>query len=229
MNNQLYDALEICLQDMENGASIEAALKRYPDLAVELRPILEAAQQARQMPAPTPSPEMMRRGRAKLLQQAAEMREARQPARRRQRVIPLFQRLAISLSLAAAALMGGTGLVQASSTSLPGENLYPVKRTWEDMRLFFVFAPAEREAMEGGYEQERLDEVAELLREGRVTSITFSGVVTQNADGGMIVSGVPVALTTATAFSGDVLTVGSAVIVTGTTDTVGHVSAAAET
>lgn len=227
MNNKLYDTLEICLQALENGDSVDAILARYPDLESELRPILEAAQQARAMPAPMPSPEAMRRGKARLLQQAAEMREAKRPTRGRQRVIPLFQRLAISLSLTVAALMGGTGLVQASSTALPGENLYPVKRTWEDMRLLFVFSPTVREAMEGEYEQERLDEVSELLREGRVVSITFSGVVTESTASSIVVSTVPVALTNATTFSGDPLTVGAAVIVTGQTDSAGHVSAMA--
>lgn len=225
MNNKLYEALESCLQALENGDSLDAALARHPGLESELRPILEAASQARGMSAPMPSADAMRRGKARLLQQAAEMREAKRPARRRQSVIPLFQRLAIALSLAAAALFSGTGLVQASSTALPGENLYPVKRTWEDMRLFFVFSSEAREAMEGEYEQERLDEVAELLREGRVVSITFSGVVSQVADNGLVVSGVPVALTGQTAFSGDPLTLGAAVIVTGRTDTLGHVSA----
>ena len=227
MNNNLYDILEICLQAQENGDSLDTILARYPNLESELRPILEAAQQARAMPAPMPSTEAMRRGKARLLQQAAEMREAKRPVRGRQRVIPLFQRLAISLSLTVAALMGGTGLVQASSTALPGENLYPVKRTWEDMRLLFVFSPTVREAMEGEYEQERLDEVSELLREGRVVSITFSGVVTESSDASIVVSTVPVAITNVTTFSGDPLTVGAAVIVIGQTDSAGHVSAMA--
>ena len=227
MNNNLYDILEICLQALENGDSLDAILARHPGLESELRPILEAAQQARALPAPLPSADAMRRGKARLLQQAAEMREAKRPTRGRQRVIPLFQRLAISLSLTVAALMGGTGLVQASSTALPGENLYPVKRTWEDMRLLFVFSPTAREALTGEYEQERLDEVSELLREGRVVSITFSGVVTESSASRIVVSTVPVAITNSATFSGDPLTVGSAVIVTGQTDSAGHVSAMA--
>jgi hypothetical protein len=225
MNNKLYDALEICLQAIENGASVDSVLARFPDLAADLRPILEASRRAREIPAPLPSADVMRRGRASLLQHAAEMRESKRPARRRQSVIPFFQRLTIALTLAAAALMSGTGLVQASSTSLPGENLYPVKRTWEDMRLLFVFSPEQREAVESEYEVERLDEVAELLREGRVVSITFTGLVTESTADSMVVSGVPVALTAQTAYSGDPLTVGTSVIVTGQTDSVGHVSA----
>lgn len=225
MNNKLYDALEICLQAMEHGDSLDSVLARFPDLTSDLRPILEAAQRAREIPAPLPSADATRRGRAALLQRAAEMREAQRPIRSRQPVIPFFQRLAIALSIAAIALMSGTGLVQASTTSLPGENLYPVKRTWEDMRLLFVSSPEQREALEGEYEVERLDEVAELLREGRVVSITFTGLVTENTDGSMVVSGLPVALTAQTSYTGDPLTVGASVIVTGQTDSVGRVTA----
>jgi hypothetical protein len=53
--NNLYDALEICLQELEQGADIETALIRYPDLADELRPILEAAVGAQKMAVPAPS------------------------------------------------------------------------------------------------------------------------------------------------------------------------------
>ena len=30
--NNLYDVLEICLQELENGADMESVLARYPDL-----------------------------------------------------------------------------------------------------------------------------------------------------------------------------------------------------
>jgi hypothetical protein len=41
MNNQLYEALEYCLHAIEDGASPEAVLGRYPELAKELRPLIE--------------------------------------------------------------------------------------------------------------------------------------------------------------------------------------------
>ena len=39
--NNLYEALEICLQDLEQGAEIETVLFDYPELADELRPSLK--------------------------------------------------------------------------------------------------------------------------------------------------------------------------------------------
>lgn len=225
MNHKLYDALEICLQAMKNGVSFDSALARFPDLAPELRPLLKTSQSAYGKTIPAPSAQRMRSGRAQLLQQAAEMREARRPARR-QSVIPFFQRLAIAASLSAVFLLSGTGLVQASSSSLPGEHLYPVKRTWEDMRLLFVFTPEAREAMESQYDQERLNEVSELLRDGRVVSITFTGLVTADQNGNLLVSGVPVEVNSLTIYSGDPLVIGAAVTVIGQTLSNGHVVAA---
>ena len=41
--NNLYDALEICLQEIEKGSDLEAAIQRFPALADELRPILQTS------------------------------------------------------------------------------------------------------------------------------------------------------------------------------------------
>jgi hypothetical protein len=191
MNNKLYDALEICLQEIENGAALEHVLARFPDLAHELRPILKASLKARALgaAASAPSPEVIRRGRAKLLQRASEMREAKVAPRRR--VIPIFQRLALSLGLTATFLLSGTGLVGASATALPGENLYPVKRTWEDVQLFFILNKDTRDAVNSQFETERLHEVNELIADGRHEIIQFAGVFMQ-VNGVNYVSGVTV-------------------------------------
>jgi hypothetical protein len=73
----LYEVLEICLQDIEQGADIETVLFRYPDLAEELRPILETSMDAGNIAVPPPSIDVVQRNRAKVLQHAAQMREAR--------------------------------------------------------------------------------------------------------------------------------------------------------
>src|SRR5829696_481689 len=94
--NNLYDALEICLQDIEQGAEVETVLFRYPDLAEELRPILEASVGAKSMAIPMPTAEVVRRNRAKVLQQAAQMREAKAKSSRRMWLAPL-RRIAVTL------------------------------------------------------------------------------------------------------------------------------------
>jgi hypothetical protein len=210
--NNIYDVLEICLQELEHGADLNAVLARYPDLANELRPILKASVMAKSMVVPAPSPDAVRRGRAKLLQRASEMRE--QKVAPRKRMIPVFQRLAISFTLTALFLASGTGLVGASSNALPGENLYPVKRTWEGVRLFFAFNPDHKELLQSEFESERLNEVGELLAEGRGDeTIQYSGIFMQ-VNGVMYVSGVKVLLPANLQLPAD----GAAVVITGRTN-----------
>ena len=105
MNNQVLDALDYCLHAIQDGASVDAVLARYPELAAELRPLLETARRARELKGPGPSEATIDRTRARLLQRAAEMRTPRRVS-----VIPLFQRLAFSTVLSSVLLLSGTGL-----------------------------------------------------------------------------------------------------------------------
>ncbi len=216
--NNLYDAIEICLKELENGADLETVLARYPNLGSELRPILNASLNARRRgrTVSDPSPEAVRRGRARVLRRASEMREQRSAPSKR--MIPIFQRLAIAFTLTALFLASGTGLVSASSTALPGENLYPVKRTWEGLRLFFAFDPDHKEFLESQFESERLEEIGELLTEGRHETIQFAGVFMQ-VNGVTYVSGVTVLIPANLQMPAN----GTPVIVTGRTNAQGFV------
>ena len=216
-----YDILEVCLKEIENGASLEAVLARYPDQAGKLRPILKASIQARRMAASDPSPEVIRTGRAKLMQHAAELRGGRKSPLRK-RVIPVFQRLALSFSLTAVFLLSGTGLVGASSSALPGENLYPVKRTWEDVRLLFVFDSDAHDALQSHFENERLNEVSELLAEGRDETIQFAGIYTL-IDDTTYISNLPVVISAKTQLPAQGLEDGVLVSVSGYTNANGVV------
>ena len=216
--NNIFDALEVCLQELEDGIELEVVLGHFPDFAEELRPILETSIKARGMAAPAPSSDVVRRGRAKVMQHAAELREAKVKPRRR--VIPIFQRLAISFSLVMLFLTSGTGLVNASSTALPGEGLYPVKRTWEDIRLLFVFDEHERNLLKYEFEDERLGEVDELLTEGRHEAVQIAGVFME-ANGKTYVSGIQVFVPSNIQLPGN----GTSVLLTGTTNADGFVEA----
>ena len=152
----LFDALEFCLQEMERGAEIESVLARFPEYAEELRPILKTAAKAQKMAVITPDADVARRSRARVMQHAAELRESHVSSRHPRNVIPLFQRLAISFGLAAIFLLSGSGLLSASASALPGEQLYPVKRGWENIRLFFIFDSEARALLEDEFENERL-------------------------------------------------------------------------
>src|SRR5512133_721983 len=197
MNDNLYDVLEICLQEMENGADLDAILRRYPEYADELRPILETSVEAKSLAVPDPSTEVVRRSRTKVLQQAAQMREAQVRPSRRMWSVPL-RRALVSLAVIAILFIGTNGLVHAASTTLPGDNLYPVKRTWEDVSVLLTLNTKARMALEVDHENERLDELNNLFAERRSASVDFAGTITSQNGDLWLVSKIPVLISAQT-------------------------------
>lgn len=223
--NNLYEALEICLQDIEQGADIDTVLLRYPDLADELRPILEASRNASSMAIPAPSVEVVRRNRARVLQRAAQLREAKAKRSSQRFWLVSFRRLAVTLAVVSILFASGTGLVRAASTTLPGDQLYPVKRTWEDVLVLFTFNLQQRDALEVEHENERLQELQGLFAEKRSAEVEFAGLVTSQNGTEWVVSGIPVAISPQTEIQDQGIVVGSAVQVKGQTQSNGAVSA----
>jgi hypothetical protein len=136
-----------------------------------------------------------------------------------------FPRLATSLAIALIFLLSGTGLVSASNGALPGDSLYPVKRTWEDVRLMLVVNPTSREQLESKFEQERLQEVDELLVEKRPETINFAGIVTDQIGDQWVVSGISVQITPSSRLPLVPVVVGSSIMVSGRTNAQGFVEA----
>jgi uncharacterized membrane protein YgcG len=128
-----------------------------------------------------------------------------------------LRRIAVTLAMVTLLFVSGTGLVGASSNTLPGDNLYPVKRTWEGLRLFFTFNPLEREALESEQENERLQEVQEVLAQGRFTEVDFNGVVTRQNGNEWVVANLRVLISDQTELRDQGIVVGSLVRVRGIT------------
>jgi uncharacterized membrane protein YgcG len=128
-----------------------------------------------------------------------------------------LRRVAVTLAMVLILFVSGTNLVRAASTTLPGDNLYPVKRTWEDVLLLFTFNLQQREALEVEHENERLHELRELFLEGRTAEVEFAGVVTGQNGNQWVVSGVPVVVSLQTEVRDGPIQVGSAVRVKGDT------------
>ena len=223
--DNLYDVFEVCLIEIENGAELEAVLLRYPDLADELRPILEASVNARSMSVPEPSAEVIRRNRAIVLQQASQMREAGAQTKPTFNWIAPLRRVASALVMILVIFASGTSLVGAASTSVPGDNLYGVKRSWEAMQLFFTFNARTREALEVEHENERLDELKELFASGRSAEVSFSGLVINQSRDEWLVSGIPVGISSETEMPGNAVPLDSPVRVEGVTQADGSVLA----
>jgi hypothetical protein len=220
---RLENALEIGLRRLAEGETIEEALADAPELRSEVTPLLRAAITARRA-AETEFPiDLRQRVRLRFLHRAAQMRKT--PRHRQARIIPAFSRAAITLILAAILVLTSTGLVRASSRAVPGDQLYTVKRSWEDIRLLLSTQPAVQYMLASEFEQERLDEIEELLNLGRTAPITFSGVISFKSDGSWIVSGIPVYIAPTAKVPAESIIAGQPVLVSGTTRADGTVEA----
>lgn len=222
--SNLYDILETCLQEIENGSDLDTVLSHHAEHADELRPILEASIDAKAMAVPAPSVDLIRRNRSKVLQHAAEMRERNVQPSRRLWAVPLRRAFA-TLVIVAVLFSTGTSLVRASSTTLPGDNLYPVKRTWEDVQLLLTFNAQSRETLEVEHENERLEELKELFANGRSIQVDFSGLVTRQNGDLWLVSGIEVSVTAQSELPAQPISVGDGIHVVGTTQKDGTVLA----
>jgi len=98
-----------------------------------------------------------------------------------------------ALALVLLVMVTGTGL--ASSKSLPGDVLYPVKRAGEAVRLALTFSDQARAQYSERLSETRRQEVSTLLRLGRTgVPVEFEGPLQQDPTGGWMVAGVPVLL-----------------------------------
>jgi len=169
----LEQALEHCLQDLACTGDVEASLVRYPSYADQLRPLLELAQVIQGYYGDVPeAPGRLASGRERLLAAAAQQRaratletsEARARTTRRKMRLTFATRL---VGILAAVVMGvtalGGGMAWAANDSLPGDPLYPVKTTVEDMRLALTSAPEDQVDLALRFVEERVEEIQGLL------------------------------------------------------------------
>jgi hypothetical protein len=221
MNKIMLDALENCLQRLQQGQALETILMPYSDLADQLRPLLETATLARSAGQQSLPRMALARQSARGLALAADLRQGR--SRR-----PLFNtvwRPVLTVLLVIAILaMSSTGLLSASAHSLPGDTLYPLKRSVETTQLNLASNPAKRQVLEREFDKRRVEEAKTLITDQRLESVEFTGIVLSKAENRWLVSGISVVITSRTRLDSGIL-VGDKIEVHGVTNSLGDVDA----
>jgi hypothetical protein len=180
MQDQIVLILDESLQAIERGILTRTqCLERYPEYRGELAVLLDAALILRSAKLPTPNPAYFKAGRARLVAKI----EQEQQLTIADRLGHFFQHLStnsfplrtasIALLLTFLFLIFSGGTVYASAHALPGDALYPLKTTLEDLRL----AVASEENESALYEQlaeVRLEEIQALVDAGREDEIAIA-------------------------------------------------------
>ena len=176
MSKEFDNILNDCLERMTAGEDIQECIGRYPQHEQELGPLLIAAA-ATMRAAATPSyrPEARARGLDRLTQALAQ-----EGAPRRRGVPALLRRLAVrpvAVGFAAAllAVVAAGGTTVASSDSVPGEPLYWVKTTKENLSLKIPRSDMSKARAHAHLASVRSGEMRRLIARGRFKAAEQSG------------------------------------------------------
>jgi len=181
MNRGFDDILDACLDRItRKGDSIEQCLESYPEQAGELEPLLRAALSVKDVSSIEPRTEFQRMAKARLLSAVAAKKE--KEGRRR---LPLWswqQRWAVALAVVLALVMMGGGTVAASTNSLPGDVLYPVKTTTERVQAFFAFGKEAKANLYMRFAERRIVEIEALAERERNIPESVLSVMSAETD-----------------------------------------------
>ena len=173
-NDEFTQALDACLdQVLIDGGSVESCLQRYPEHAAELEPLLRLARETRQALDFTPSASAKSTTRM-ALQEAVHQQATRPHWRTPWRLLSGFSgqlsgpyRWAMGATAALLLVMlGGTGIVTASSNSLPDQPLYHVKRAVEQAMMVITFDDHAKARRHAAFAARRSEEMAVMAERG---------------------------------------------------------------
>ena len=197
MNDTTETILMEALDLLEQGMGAEEIVTRYPGRAAELRPFLLTASALTTLAHQPPLVAQAQSKRVFLEStDLIALGNSRSPGGRLRRLV------ASALAVLLVLLLGGAGLVSASSAAVPGDALYPTKRWAEDVRLNLTANSETAAALREQFRQERIGEVEQLLAEGRAAAVSLSGRIDAMDGERWLVAGVPVLVAPVTAIDG---------------------------
>jgi hypothetical protein len=172
--------LQDCLEKIQSGQeTLDGALEKYPRLADELRPALEAALWFRMRKATLEArPGFVSASRRRLLEkieQEQAIQESPHTALGLSGLLQFWQTLvgqrrlvfqiALVLLLVFGMVAGTSGVARAAQAALPGDLLYPVKTSLERASIAVAVGDAAKASLDIQFAQRRLAEIQSLLLE----------------------------------------------------------------
>jgi len=193
MRHNLDTALDQCLTWLRGGMAIEDCLASYPEYANQLRPLLELATQVGRVITPASSATARADGEQRMLAALAQRQER---AAKTSPVIWYLQRAIQSLtswslgrlrpawnlaivSLFILSIAVSALTVVASTRSLPGDALYPLKMVAQQTRLFLTSDSETHRRLEEQFHSQQRRDVESVLKAGRQVDVEFWGILQQ--------------------------------------------------
>jgi hypothetical protein len=176
MSEKIEVILDACVDRIVSGdATVEQCLEAYPERAEELEPLLWAAIGASAGFALEPRAEFQRMAKSRFMNSVAAMREGR--VKRGWLLSGVRRNWALVVAVMLAVLVMSGGTVGASTNSLPGEVLYPVKRAAENVQSFFTFGREAKASLYMKFAERRVAEIEKLSGRNRDVPAGVLGVM----------------------------------------------------
>ncbi|MEO0094231.1 MAG: DUF5667 domain-containing protein [candidate division WOR-3 bacterium] len=154
MPQKIDEILDLVLQEIEKGKSIEDCLKDYPQFVTELEPLLHLALAIRELPKHQPSSEAISRSLVKI----SETKE------RTTQLVPFqpaWVRIAAVILLV---VLIGWSTLALSKSSVPGDVLYPIKIMSEKTQYALTLNPKRKALFHLRFADKRTEELALCLK-----------------------------------------------------------------
>jgi hypothetical protein len=175
----LHDILDECLTRLHTGEiTLEECLLEHPKVAEELEPLLEIAHQSTTIFAPPkPREHFVATSRTRIINQLRAKKSARRDrprksTRRRWSWRPAYTLASVLLTVLL--LASSVSVAWASTDSLPGDTLYGIKRSIEEVRLAVSQDPWDDVVLLNQFTERRLDELEEVLAIDRSEDATVA-------------------------------------------------------
>jgi hypothetical protein len=162
-DKRMDNALNECFESMVmKGESLDSCLMKHPEHALELKPLLETMQAARSAGAISPEPAFREAARHEFRKALYEQKPIKVQS-------PLSLRWAtMAAGLGVFVLTSAGGAVAASSSSMPGQILYQVKRNVEDVQLTLAPTQAGKARVYATLADRRISELVYSAESGNV-------------------------------------------------------------
>jgi hypothetical protein len=198
--------LDESISALQAGVSLEEILAEVPEYAAELRPMLYAA-----MLLADPNPALVPEERKLALKQEYLAQVATLPPKhptlsermtaaihiakkRLTRKAVLSDLLTISITVVLTLMMAVAILTYTAQGSLPGDLLYGVKQATEQTRLLFTFDKNQHAQLREQFNQQRLDEINQLILLNRAAVVRFFGTLETKGENLWVIEGFPIFL-----------------------------------
>ena len=197
MTSKLENILDECIERLHAGEPQGSVLSDYPEIKDILQPMLALAAELSSMEAPKSSAEAIRSGEKRMLNQITQGNPANQAGgtasngilanlkyqieRKINQIKTLFlkennmfRKPVVVIAIILALIVGG-GVVTAAAAqnALPGDFIYPVKTTLENVRIQTAFDTSDEARLSIQFTGNRLEEISRLMATEREEDVVL--------------------------------------------------------